>query len=85
MGPLEALRLSGFPSVAAERDEASTEKACDLADVAASACPAPFLVPFTYALLFAAPWNGGDERAMASVLGALLPRPRAGAPAAAPA
>ena len=82
MGPLEALRLSGFPSVAAERDEASTERACDLADVAASACPAPFHVPLIYALLFAAPWNGGDERAMASVLGALPPRPRAGAPAA---
>ena len=73
MGPLEALRLSGFPCVAAERDDSTTERSCDLADVAASACPAPFLVPFTYALLFAAPWNGGDERAMASVLGALLP------------
>ena len=66
------LRLSGFPRVAAERDE--TASAADLADAAASACPAPFLVPFAYALLLAAPWSGQDERAMASVLGALLPR-----------
>ena len=81
LGPLEVLRLSGFPRVAAERDEASTEKSCDLSDVAASACPAPFLVPFLYALLFSAPWRGELERQAACVLGALLTRRARAAPA----
>ena len=80
LGPLEVLRLSGFPRVAAERDDADAA-ASQLSDVAASACPAPFLVPFLYALLFSAPWRGESERQAACVLGALLTRRARAAPA----